>query len=65
MQYNENHVHHLYRPLVKTGLVFGAQRCIAGLQRQSEFLRVMKSFVDPTSNHENSFIGAFYITFEF
>ncbi|KAH0720105.1 hypothetical protein KY284_005135 [Solanum tuberosum] len=48
MQYNENHVHHLYRPLVKTGLVFGAQRCIAGLQRQSEFLRVMKSFVDPT-----------------
>ncbi|KAK4723937.1 hypothetical protein R3W88_026716 [Solanum pinnatisectum] len=49
MQYNENHVHHLYRPLVKTGLVFGAQRWIANLQRQSEFLRVIKSFVDPTS----------------
>ncbi|KAG5579800.1 hypothetical protein H5410_050427 [Solanum commersonii] len=48
MQYNKNHVHHLYRPSVKTGLVFGAQRCISSLQRQSEFLRVMKSFVDPT-----------------
>ncbi|KAK4723898.1 hypothetical protein R3W88_026677 [Solanum pinnatisectum] len=50
MQYNENHIHHLYRPLVKKGLVFGAQRWIGNLQRQSEFLRVMKSFVDPTKN---------------
>ncbi|XP_049410461.1 homeobox-leucine zipper protein ANTHOCYANINLESS 2-like [Solanum stenotomum] len=48
MKYNENVVHHLYRPMVRSGLGFGAQRWMATLQRQSEFLGLMRSFNDPT-----------------
>ncbi|KAK4718430.1 hypothetical protein R3W88_016768 [Solanum pinnatisectum] len=48
MKYNENVVHHLYRPMVRSGLGFGAQRWMATLQRQSEFLGSMRSFNDPT-----------------
>ncbi|MCD7463809.1 hypothetical protein HAX54_051458 [Datura stramonium] len=48
MEYNENSVHPLYRPLVKSGLGFGAQRWMATLQRQSEFSQMMMSSIDPT-----------------
>uniref|UniRef100_M1CXK4 Homeobox protein n=1 Tax=Solanum tuberosum TaxID=4113 RepID=M1CXK4_SOLTU len=48
MEYDEIFVHHLYRPLIRVGLGFGAQRWISSFQRQSEFLRVMASFVDST-----------------
>ncbi|XP_060176262.1 homeobox-leucine zipper protein ROC5-like [Lycium barbarum] len=48
MEYNENFVHQLYRPLISIGLGFGAQRWMAILQRQSKFLAVMMSSVDPT-----------------
>ncbi|KAK4375052.1 hypothetical protein RND71_005729 [Anisodus tanguticus] len=48
MEYNETFVHQLCRPLVRTGLGFGAQRWISTLQRQSEFLTVMMSSLDPT-----------------
>ncbi|XP_015160166.1 homeobox-leucine zipper protein ANTHOCYANINLESS 2-like [Solanum tuberosum] len=47
MEYNENLVHDWYRPLIKTGLGFGAQRWMATLQRQYQFLKVMKSIIDP------------------
>ncbi|WMV33689.1 hypothetical protein MTR67_027074 [Solanum verrucosum] len=47
MEYNENLVHDWYRPLIKTGLGFGAHRWMATLQRQHQFLKVMKSIVDP------------------
>ncbi|KAJ8529059.1 hypothetical protein K7X08_035894 [Anisodus acutangulus] len=50
MEYNEKFIHHLYRPLIRTGLGFGAQRWIANLQRKSEFL-VMISSVKTTSDH--------------
>ncbi|KAH0748413.1 hypothetical protein KY290_027645 [Solanum tuberosum] len=48
MEYDEIFVHHLYRPFIRAGLGFGAQRWISSMQRQSEFLRVMASFVDST-----------------
>ncbi|KAH0660943.1 hypothetical protein KY289_029691 [Solanum tuberosum] len=47
MEYNENLVHDWYRPLIKTGLGFGAQRWMNTLQRQYQFLKVMKSIIDP------------------
>uniref|UniRef100_M1C945 Homeobox protein n=1 Tax=Solanum tuberosum TaxID=4113 RepID=M1C945_SOLTU len=47
MEYNENLVHDWYRPLIKTGLGFGAHRWMVTLQRQYQFLKVMKSIVDP------------------
>ncbi|XP_049410501.1 homeobox-leucine zipper protein ANTHOCYANINLESS 2-like [Solanum stenotomum] len=47
MEYNENLVHNWYRPLIKSGLGFGAQRWMATLQRQYQFLKVMKSIIDP------------------
>nr|XP_009771833.1 PREDICTED: homeobox-leucine zipper protein ANTHOCYANINLESS 2-like isoform X1 [Nicotiana sylvestris] len=46
MEYYENVLHHLYRPLVRNGLGFGAQRWMATLQRQSEFLAMLMSSVD-------------------
>ncbi|KAL3365704.1 hypothetical protein AABB24_010708 [Solanum stoloniferum] len=48
VEYDEIFVHHLYRPLIKTGLGFGAQRWTSSLQKHFEFLRVMTSFVDST-----------------
>ncbi|XP_060197329.1 homeobox-leucine zipper protein ANTHOCYANINLESS 2-like [Lycium barbarum] len=51
MEYNENFIHHLYHPLVRIGLGFGAQRWMANLQRKSEFLAVMMSSVNTTSDH--------------
>jgi len=51
MKYNENLVHDWYRPLINTGVGFGAQRWMATLQRQYQFLKVMKSIIDPIGNH--------------
>lgn len=48
MEYDEIFVDHLYRPLIRAGLGFGAQRWMSSLQRQSEFLRVLASFVNST-----------------
>ncbi|KAK4718074.1 hypothetical protein R3W88_016412 [Solanum pinnatisectum] len=49
MEYDEIFVHHLYRPLIRACLGFGAQRWMSSLQRLSVFLRVMTSFVDSTT----------------
>lgn len=51
MKYNENVVHHLYRPMVRSGLGFGAQRWMATLQRQYMFLGSMRLFSDPKGDH--------------
>ncbi|KAK4718067.1 hypothetical protein R3W88_016405 [Solanum pinnatisectum] len=48
MEYDDIFVHNLYRPLISAGLGFGAQSWMSSLRRQSEFLRVMVSFVDST-----------------
>ncbi|KAG5599800.1 hypothetical protein H5410_031170 [Solanum commersonii] len=52
MEYDEIFVHYLYCPLIRACLGFGAQRWMSSLQRLSEFLRVMTSFVDSTGNSE-------------
>ncbi|KAG5600237.1 hypothetical protein H5410_031607 [Solanum commersonii] len=54
MEYNENLVHDWYRPLIKTGLGFGAQRWMATLQRQYQFLKVMKSIIDPIGDDSSA-----------
>ncbi|XP_042428609.1 homeobox-leucine zipper protein ANTHOCYANINLESS 2-like isoform X2 [Zingiber officinale] len=42
-EYDEAQVHHLYRPLLRSGLAFGAGRWLATLQRQCECLAILLS----------------------
>ncbi|XP_010523041.1 PREDICTED: homeobox-leucine zipper protein ANTHOCYANINLESS 2 isoform X1 [Tarenaya hassleriana] len=50
-EYEENQVHQLYRPMLRSGLGFGAQRWVATLQRQCECLAIlMSSSVNPPDN---------------
>ncbi|XP_055827868.1 homeobox-leucine zipper protein ROC5-like isoform X2 [Solanum dulcamara] len=50
MEYDESTIHNYYRPYIRSGLGFGAQRWIATLQRQCEFLAVMSSAVPSGDN---------------
>ncbi|XWS77099.1 hypothetical protein CRYUN_Cryun01aG0233300 [Craigia yunnanensis] len=49
-EYDESQVHQLYRPLLSSGMGFGAQRWVATLQRQCECLAILMSTV-PTRDH--------------
>ncbi|XP_022757220.1 homeobox-leucine zipper protein ANTHOCYANINLESS 2-like isoform X2 [Durio zibethinus] len=49
-EYDESQVHQLYRPLLSSGMGFGAQRWVATLQRQCECLAILMSSV-PTRDH--------------
>ncbi|TVU27987.1 hypothetical protein EJB05_19493 [Eragrostis curvula] len=42
-EYDEASVHQLYRPLLRSGLAFGARRWLATLQRQCECLAILMS----------------------
>ncbi|CAL9147847.1 homeobox-leucine zipper protein ROC5-like [Musa acuminata AAA Group] len=42
-EYEEDQVHQLYRPLLRSGLAFGAGRWVATLQRQCEGLAILMS----------------------
>lgn len=42
-EYDEGQVHHLYRPLLRSGQAFGAGRWVATLQRQCECLATLVS----------------------
>lgn len=42
-EYDEANIHHLYRPLVRSGLAFGSKRWISALQRQCESLTILMS----------------------
>ncbi|KAL0862289.1 hypothetical protein Bca101_041407 [Brassica carinata] len=42
-EYEETNIHHLYRPLVSSGLAFGSKRWICALQRQCESLTFLMS----------------------
>ncbi|XP_019452814.1 PREDICTED: homeobox-leucine zipper protein ANTHOCYANINLESS 2-like isoform X1 [Lupinus angustifolius] len=44
-QYDESVVHQLYRPLLNSGIGFGAHRWIATLQRQCECLAILMSSI--------------------
>ncbi|KAF9616912.1 hypothetical protein IFM89_032874 [Coptis chinensis] len=49
-EYDANIIHRLYRPLISSGMGFGAQRWIATLERQCECLAILMSTV-PTNDH--------------
>ncbi|KAK7270842.1 hypothetical protein RJT34_26303 [Clitoria ternatea] len=49
-QYDESAIHQLYRPLVNSGIGFGAQRWIATLNRQCESLAILMSSPIPTDD---------------
>ncbi|XP_077248553.1 homeobox-leucine zipper protein ANTHOCYANINLESS 2-like isoform X2 [Tasmannia lanceolata] len=50
-EYDECAVHQLYRPLLNSGMGFGAQRWVATLQRQCECLAILMSSTVPTRDH--------------
>ncbi|KAE7999804.1 hypothetical protein FH972_004199 [Carpinus fangiana] len=50
-EYDECQVHQLYRPLLSSGMGFGAQRWIATLQRQCECLAILMSSAVPSRDH--------------
>ncbi|CAH8325332.1 unnamed protein product [Eruca vesicaria subsp. sativa] len=49
-EYEETNIHHLYRPLVSSGLAFGSKRWICALQRQCESLTILMSTTIPNRN---------------
>ncbi|KAF5451539.1 hypothetical protein F2P56_026640 [Juglans regia] len=51
-EYDESDVHQVYRPLLSSGMGFGAQRWIANLQRQCECLAILMSSAVPTRDHD-------------
>ena len=50
-EYDESQVHQLYRPLLISGMGFGAQRWVAILQRQCECLAILMSSTVTTRDH--------------
>ncbi|XP_048333553.1 homeobox-leucine zipper protein ANTHOCYANINLESS 2 isoform X2 [Ziziphus jujuba] len=50
-EYDESLVHQLYRPLLSSGMGFGAQRWVATLQRQCECLAILMSSTVPARDH--------------
>lgn len=55
MEYDESVTHNYYHPYIRSGLGFGAQRWIATLQRQCEFITVMSS---PVPSGDNSVLSS-------
>ncbi|KAG4138692.1 hypothetical protein ERO13_D07G149600v2 [Gossypium hirsutum] len=51
VEYDESQIHHLYRPLLSSGIGFGAQRWVAALRRQCECLAILMSSTVPTGDH--------------
>ncbi|KAL5208389.1 hypothetical protein ABZP36_032824 [Zizania latifolia] len=49
-EYDEASVHQLYRPLLRSGLAFGASRWLATLQRQCECLAILMSSATVAAN---------------
>lgn len=50
-EYDESQVHQVYRPLLSSGMGFGAQRWVATLQRQCECLAILMSSAAPSRDH--------------
>ncbi|EEF50470.1 homeobox protein, putative [Ricinus communis] len=50
-EYDESPIHQLYRPLISSGMGFGAQRWVATLQRQCECLAILMSSTVPARDH--------------
>ncbi|XP_058104816.1 homeobox-leucine zipper protein ANTHOCYANINLESS 2-like [Magnolia sinica] len=47
VEYDETAIHHLYRPLIRSGMGFGAHRWVATLQRQCECFAILTSSSAP------------------
>ncbi|OEL19782.1 Homeobox-leucine zipper protein ROC6 [Dichanthelium oligosanthes] len=50
-EYDETAVHHLYRPLLRSGQALGARRWLASLQRQCQYLAILCSNSLPARDH--------------
>ena len=50
-EYDDSQVHQLYRPLLSSGMGFGAQRWVTTLQRQCECLAILMSSAVPIRDH--------------
>ncbi|KAH7692395.1 homeobox-leucine zipper protein [Dioscorea alata] len=50
-EYDDSAVHHLYRPLLRSGSALGSPRWLATLQRQSECLAILLSSSVPGRDH--------------
>ncbi|KAJ0112580.1 hypothetical protein Patl1_00370 [Pistacia atlantica] len=50
-EYDESQVHQLYKPLISSGMGFGAQRWVATLQRQCECLAILMSSTVSARDH--------------
>ncbi|KAK1392734.1 Homeobox-leucine zipper protein ANTHOCYANINLESS 2 [Heracleum sosnowskyi] len=50
-EYDESSIHHMYRPLLRSGMGFGAQKWVATLQRQCDFLATIMPSAGPTEDH--------------
>jgi len=55
-EYDESQIHQVYRPLLNSGMGFGAQRWVATLQRQCECLAILMSSATPSRDHSGIFI---------
>ncbi|KAL7158643.1 hypothetical protein ABFS83_02G158000 [Erythranthe nasuta] len=54
IEYDESVIHQLYRPLISSGMGFGAHRWIATLQRQCECLAILMSSTSPATDHHTA-----------
>ncbi|KAL8126110.1 hypothetical protein AgCh_013410 [Apium graveolens] len=50
-EFDESSIHHLYRPLLRSGMGFGAQKWVTALQRQCDFLATIMPSAGPTEDH--------------
>uniref|UniRef100_A0A2P2MR03 Uncharacterized protein MANES_05G039400 n=1 Tax=Rhizophora mucronata TaxID=61149 RepID=A0A2P2MR03_RHIMU len=50
-EYDETQIHQMYRPLISSGMGFGAQRWVTTLQRQCECLAILMSSAVPDGDH--------------
>ncbi|RZB53605.1 homeobox-leucine zipper protein ANTHOCYANINLESS 2-like [Glycine soja] len=50
-EYDESQIHQLFRPLLSSGMGFGAQRWVTTLQRQCECLAILMSSAAPSREH--------------
>lgn len=61
-EYDESEVHQLFRPLLRSGLGFGAQRWVATLQRQSQCLAILMSSSVPSGDTSGNHLKPCYNT---
>jgi len=57
-EYDESQIHQIYRPLLSSGMGFGAQRWVATLQRQCECLAILMSSAAPSRDHSGDLTWA-------